>query len=61
MYPKPEYAPMSCYPYHEGSLEPVAALQEYRGDTGNPGARHDHLLRAALLANSGRARKPVPR
>lgn len=49
MYPKPEYAPMPCYPYHEGSLEPVPALQEYRSDTGNPGRRHGFVLRAALL------------
>jgi len=61
MYPRPEHAPMHGHPFHEGSLEPVPALQEYPSSNSAAHGRYEQVLRAALLANGCQPLKPAGR
>ena len=58
MQPEFKAIPMSQDPCHADRLETWPELQIYAADCATAIRRHDHILRAALLANGCAAQEP---
>jgi len=58
MQPEFEAIPMSHEPSHTDRLEAYPALQVYAAGSVAADKRHEHILRAALLANGSATEAP---